>query len=108
MTRTSVQLYRDCIRLIKHIAPGHSPKSIALHKMVRTEFSKHKDVTDPATVEALKSGAVRALANYMLFESGAKDEKLGKAMGKFHDSNVRDAKKGVGGGNGKDGKGDER
>jgi hypothetical protein len=53
--------------------------------MVQGEFGKNKDVSDEAQIEALKAGAIRALSNYMLFESGAKDKKLGGAMNKFNE-----------------------
>ncbi len=53
--------------------------------MVKSEFGKNKDVTDEAQIEALKAGAIRALSNYMLFESGTKDKKLGSAMNKFNE-----------------------
>jgi hypothetical protein len=54
--------------------------------MVRGEFAKHKDEKDEARIEGLKSGAIRALSNYMLFASGTKDDKLGKAMDNFNDT----------------------
>jgi hypothetical protein len=53
--------------------------------MVKGEFGKNKDVKDEAQIEVLKAGAIRALSNYMLFESGAKDKKLGSAMKKFNE-----------------------
>mmetsp|Transcript_10965 Transcript_10965/g.15959 ORF Transcript_10965/g.15959 Transcript_10965/m.15959 type:complete len:106 (-) Transcript_10965:96-413(-) len=84
--RTALQLYRDCLRLVRHIAPGNSPKGIALRTTVKAEFGKHKGVKDEAQIEVLKAGAIRALSNYMLYESGAKDEKLGSAMNKFNES----------------------
>ena len=83
-------MFRDCLRLVKHIAPGSSPKGFALRAMVRGEFLKNKDETDETRIEALKAGAVRALSNYMLYESGAKDKKLGKAMNKFNDNTRKD------------------
>lgn len=79
------QLYRDCLRLVKHIAPGSSPKGVALRNTIRMEFWKNKDVQNEAQIETLKAGAIRALSNYMLFESGAKDKKLGSAMKNFND-----------------------
>jgi len=72
---------------VRHIAPGHSPKSTALRTTVRTQFEKHRNETDPTIIEAQKANAVRALANYMLFESGAKDKQLSKAMTQFHPMN---------------------
>jgi len=86
--RTSLQLYRDCLRLVSHIAPGSSPKGLALRSTVRLEFSKNKDEEDEDKIEFMKAGAIRALSNYMLYESGSKDEKLGKAMKKFHDKST--------------------
>lgn len=47
---------------------------------------KNKDVQNDAQIETLKAGAIRALSNYMLFESGAKDKKLGTAMKRFNDN----------------------
>lgn len=77
------------MRLVRHIAPGSSPKGLALRTMVRGEFSKYKDEKDEAKIEALKAGAIRALSNYMLYESGSKDKKLGKAMNSFNDNTRR-------------------
>eukprot|EP00551_Chaetoceros_affinis_P002684 CAMPEP_0203648384 /NCGR_PEP_ID=MMETSP0088-20131115/18679_1 /ASSEMBLY_ACC=CAM_ASM_001087 /TAXON_ID=426623 /ORGANISM="Chaetoceros affinis, Strain CCMP159" /LENGTH=76 /DNA_ID=CAMNT_0050506371 /DNA_START=112 /DNA_END=342 /DNA_ORIENTATION=- len=54
--------------------------------MVRGQFSKNKNEKDEAKIEMLKAGAIRALSNYMLYESGAKDEKLGKAMRNFNEN----------------------
>lgn len=69
---------------MRHIAPGNSPKGIALRNMVKGEFAKNKAVKDAAQIEVLKAGAIRALSNYMLYESGSKDKKLGTAMKKFN------------------------
>ena len=86
--RTSIELYRDLLRLINHIAPGSSPKSLALRSMIRSEFDKSRHLrpeTDAAKIETLKANAVRALSNYMLYESGVQDRgKLGMAMDSFH------------------------
>ena len=43
MNRTSLELYRDIFRLIKHVA-GNSPKGEALRSSVRVEFTKAKDL----------------------------------------------------------------
>ena len=89
--RTSIELYRDLLRLINHIAPGSSPKSLALRTMIRSEFDKSKHLSpekDAAQIEMLKANAVRALSNYMLYEGGIQDRgkggKLGLAMDSFH------------------------
>jgi hypothetical protein len=55
------------------------------------QFQASASEQDEEKIEAMKANAVRALANYMLFESGAKDEQLSKAMTKFHDTAVKDA-----------------
>lgn len=78
------------MRLVRHIAPGTSPKGLALRAMVRGEFLKSKDEKDEAKIEALKAGAIRALSNYMLYESGTKDKKLGQAMNDFNENTRRD------------------
>ena len=85
-----IQLFRDCMRLVKHIAPGSSPKGVALKTMVQAEFKKSMHEKDEAKIEALKAGAIRALSNYMLYESGAKDEKLQGAMKRQSDDALGD------------------
>ena len=80
MNRTSLELYRDCLRLVRHIAPGESPKALALRSTVRQQFKQHMNETNEAQIEALKANAVRGLSNYMLFQSAKKDDHLKKAM----------------------------
>jgi hypothetical protein len=80
------------MRLVRHIAPGSSPKGLSLRTMVRSEFSKNQKEKDPTKIEALKAGAIRALSNYMLYESGTKDQKLGKAMNTFNDNTRKEIK----------------
>ena len=67
------QLYRDCLRLVSHIAPGSSPKSLSLRTLVRSSFLKNKDLTDADAITDAKGQAVRALANYMVYESALRD-----------------------------------
>ena len=86
------QLFRDCLRLVHHVAPGRSAKSLALRATVRTQFELGRHETDPHTIEVLKANAIRALSNYMLFESGSKDATMKKAMAKYHDTAVSKAK----------------
>jgi hypothetical protein len=50
VSRTSTQLYRDCLRLIQHIA-GNSAKGVQLRRVIGTEFRKNASVTDPAEIE---------------------------------------------------------
>jgi hypothetical protein len=77
---------------VQHVAPGHSAKAIALRSTVRTQFQNNRDLTDAAAIETAKAGAVRALANYMVFQSGAKDAHVSQAMNNFHQDSVQQAK----------------
>ncbi|KAI2494373.1 Protein of unknown function (DUF410) [Fragilaria crotonensis] len=90
--RTSLQLFRDCLRLVRHVAPGRSAKSLALRTTVRTQFELGRRETDPHAIEVLKANAIRALSNYMLYESGSRDATMKKAMDKYHHTAVSKAK----------------
>lgn len=68
------------MRLVRHLAPGYSPKARALRQTVRTQFEANRQQTDPVQVENLKANAVRALSNYMLYQSAQKDTQLRQAM----------------------------
>ena len=91
MFRTTIKLYRDCFRLVTHIA-GRSQKGQMLKKVVGQEFRKNRDVTDPAVLDALKGNAVRALANYLMMESATKDERFREKIGKFASTEVASLK----------------
>jgi Complex 1 protein (LYR family) len=82
MFRTTIKLYRDCIRLVNHVA-GKSVKSQNLKRIIGGEFRKNRGVTDPASVDALRGDAVRGLANYLMMESAVKDERFREKIGKF-------------------------
>lgn len=75
ITRTSKQLFRDCLRLIQHIS-GKSRKSQQLRRIVGGEFRRYAAEEDPVKIDNLKSNAIRALANYLMIESTTRDEKL--------------------------------
>ena len=74
------------------MAPGHSAKAIALRSTVKMQFQQNKSLTDPIAIENAKAGAVRALANYMVFQSGAKDAHVSQAMNTFHTESVKQAR----------------
>eukprot|EP01036_Dinobryon_divergens_P027027 gene27027-35736_t len=76
IVRTSSQLFRDCLRLIHHIAGKNSPKAISLKRIVKAEFKKNAKQTDRQVIESLKSNAVRGLANYLMMEASTKDARL--------------------------------
>ena len=61
--------------------------------MIRSEFNKNRNEKDEAKIEVMKSSAIRGLSNYMLYESGSKDSKLGKAMNKFNSDSKKDLEK---------------
>jgi hypothetical protein len=54
------------------------------------QFDKHGKETDPQQIEIQKANAVRALANYMLFESASKDARVKTAMDKYHTTSVEE------------------
>lgn len=80
--KTSLDLYRDCLRLVKHIA-GNSKKADNIKRIVKGEFKKNSGVTDEAMVMSLRSNAIRGLANYMMMESGSKDNRFREVADKF-------------------------
>ena len=47
------------------------------------QFEQNRNETDPSRVETQKAAAVRALANYMVYESSTKDTKVANAMTQF-------------------------
>ena len=55
--RTAVQLYRDCLRLVKHMA-GNSAKGHHLKALVGSEFRKNMDEQDEEKVANLKTKCV--------------------------------------------------
>ena len=79
MERTAIQLYRDCLRLAHHIG-GNSAKGKALKAMVRTEFIKGSQETNPERIDVLKGNAIRGLSNYMLMANAAKDPRFNKSV----------------------------
>lgn len=84
-TRTVPQLYRDCLRLIQHVAPGSSKKGIAVRTIVRNQFRKN---TDPDKIELYKADAIRALSNYLLAMNISKDDKAKTAVDEFHHRSI--------------------
>ena len=92
VSRTSLQLYRDCLRLVRHIAPGSGGKGLALRTQVRTSFASNSSLTKSDDVDTAKAAAVRALANYMLYESGVQE---GSGIKKAMKKQVKDMDFGV-------------
>jgi hypothetical protein len=90
--KSSLHLYKDCLRLVKHIA-GNSNKATNIKMIVKGEFKKNANVKDEAHAEALKSNAVRGLANYLMIESTSKDARFKKAANQFVQNEVDSMKK---------------
>jgi hypothetical protein len=74
------------------MAPGYSPKARALRQTVRSQFDANRQETDPVKLENLKANAVRALSNYMLYQSAQKDTQLQQAMKDQVDKVKKEAK----------------
>ena len=74
LERTTLQLFRDCLRTAHHIG-GDSAKGRALKQVVKEGFRKHIGVTDAAEISKLKADAVRPLSNYLVMKSLNKSKK---------------------------------
>uniref|UniRef100_A0A7S3PD97 Complex 1 LYR protein domain-containing protein n=1 Tax=Aplanochytrium stocchinoi TaxID=215587 RepID=A0A7S3PD97_9STRA len=84
--KTTVQIYRDSLRLIKHIA-GESPKAHNIRNVVRQEFRRNSNVTDPQKIEDLKFNAVRGLSNYLVYQAAMKDEQIQRKIKEWENEN---------------------
>ena len=56
--KSSLALFRDCLRLIGHMAGRDSPKAVQLRAIVAAQFRAHRHEADPARVHVLKQGCV--------------------------------------------------
>jgi len=54
--KSSLALFRDCLRLVGHMAGRSSPKAAALRAIVAAQFRAHARETDPARIHVLKQG----------------------------------------------------
>jgi hypothetical protein len=87
--RTTTELFRDCLRLVNHVAGWHSKKGATLRKIVASEFRKNAAVEDEQKIEALRGNAVRALSNYLMLQSLGKDDNLSKIAKNFKDNEAK-------------------
>ncbi len=69
--RTSLQLYRDVMRLVDHVA-GKSRKAEAMKVLVRKEFRKNADEIDPDKITQMKQRAQKGIQNYLALEAVSK------------------------------------
>ena len=89
--KTVPQLFRDCLRLVNHVAGRDSAKGINLRKIVGSEFRKNKNEEDEATIDALKGNAVRALSNYLMLSSLSKDKSFKEGAAAFNRRELKSA-----------------
>ena len=68
MYKTTPQIYRDCLRLIRH-AFGRSSKAEACKALLAAEFRKHMNETDPDKIAELQNRAKQGLMNYLAIAS---------------------------------------
>lgn len=72
--RSAKLIYRDLIRMVKRALPEFKHKSVLL--MLRREFERNKNVTNPKEIEDLKLGAGKAIADTYIYK--VKEEILQK------------------------------
>jgi len=65
VSATTTKLYRDCLRLARHLA-GETKKGDKMREMIRMQFRAGAAETDEGKIEMLKFAAVRGLSNYMV------------------------------------------
>ncbi len=71
---------------------GRSAKAIRVRDIVRTEFRKNANETDPQKIEQLRNAAIQGLANYLTIDSVSKlQRKHFTADGARHDPNAEAA-----------------
>lgn len=51
--------------------------------MIKSEFSRNKNVTDPDMIESLKGNAIRGLSGYLMMESSNKDKRFQNRANEF-------------------------
>eukprot|EP00466_Bigelowiella_natans_P015019 jgi/Bigna1/126305/aug1.2_g1013 len=74
MYKSSLQIYRDLVRLVNHIG-ARTPKGELLLNTIRSEFRANKHVTDKDKINELQEDARRALSNYLVSDSLTKMRK---------------------------------
>lgn len=82
--KTTIQIYRDCLRLAHFVGGGsNSPKGRSIKENIRSSFKKNKGATNPAEIEVMRGHAIRALANYLMLNQGIRDERMKKSLDNF-------------------------
>jgi hypothetical protein len=78
--RSSVQVYRDCLRLVKHMAGGTSPKARMLRAVVREQFEASRRESRPDVLRSLRGNAERVLSQYLFYERSRTDVRFRKQL----------------------------
>lgn len=86
--RSAKLIYRDLIRMIKKTLPDYKHKATLI--MLRREFEKNKNVTNPKEIEDLKLSAGKAIADTYVYK--VKEELLQKKKNKEANSNKENMK----------------
>eukprot|EP00471_Norrisiella_sphaerica_P010448 CAMPEP_0184495370 /NCGR_PEP_ID=MMETSP0113_2-20130426/31098_1 /TAXON_ID=91329 /ORGANISM="Norrisiella sphaerica, Strain BC52" /LENGTH=202 /DNA_ID=CAMNT_0026881527 /DNA_START=72 /DNA_END=680 /DNA_ORIENTATION=+ len=84
MYKTSLEIYRDLVRLVNHIG-ARTPKGEVLMNTIRSEFRANKHVTDQDRIAELQEDARRALSNYLISDSLTKMRKRKDIEGDVRD-----------------------
>lgn len=66
--RNTLHIYRDILRLIKHIS-GDSKKSTLTRDMIRKQFKTNKYINDDKQIQLLRNQAIQGLTNYLTITS---------------------------------------
>ncbi|KAA0160354.1 hypothetical protein FNF31_04371 [Cafeteria roenbergensis] len=77
--RTNLQIYRDTLRLIKHIAGARSAKATALKALAAKQFRENASLRDPDAIAEARNRAEVMLSNYVLYEQSRKDSRFAAA-----------------------------
>lgn len=84
LNRSTRDLYRDCLKLVKHIA-GNSRKADQIKIILRKEFMRNADIKDEDQISSLKANAVRGLSNYLMIEASRKDKRFREVSNIFNE-----------------------
>ena len=84
LNRSTRDLYRDCLKLVKHIA-GNSRKADQIRIILKKEFMKNANVKDEDQISSLKANAVRGLSNYLMIEASSKDKRFREVSNIFNE-----------------------
>lgn len=81
--RSAKLIYKDLIKLIRRSLPDYKQKPTLL--LLRKEFEKNKNVTNPSEIEVLKKNAGKAIADTYIYH--VKQEIISKKLNK-KDNNI--------------------